>query len=366
MEKLRKILHEYRNYILCCVCFVSILLLSLVKGARFQINETETFGFLSLADILFKGTLTLGDYSFSLNHTSIIYRIVIVLLICCFACYSIYTFIKIDEKKKKIILGFIFFFNLIGILMLFLQSRIVETVDDVRKIGDVKIKNQMLWSYSTFVALFGLLYSLIIFTEIFSQNKYSVQEITETAVLIALAVVLDRFGTIRYGVNGGSSLNFSAVPLIIIGIRYGYFKGFIASSVIFGVMSCLLDGYGFQTYPFDYFIGFAGYAIVGVFYNLGTKISKKTSKNQLFFQILFVLISYIPMTLVRYIGGMSSGYLLYETEFVENFLYQSTYIPVSAAISIGSVIILLPVIGMLNRMYPPYKEIKIVENEPKN
>ena len=37
---------------------------------------------------------------------------------------------------------------------------------------------------------------------------------------------------------------------------------------IFGLVTCLTDGYGFYTYPFDYLIGFGSIAVFGFFSRL--------------------------------------------------------------------------------------------------
>ena len=94
--------------------------------------------------------------------------------------------------------------------------------------------------------------------------KFSVRDIAEIGVLCALAIVLDRFVKIPIGATGGS-INIAAVPLFIIAFRHGWFKGLIGAGVVFSLATCLLDGYGFQYFLFDYFIAFGSIAIGGLF-----------------------------------------------------------------------------------------------------
>ena len=94
--------------------------------------------------------------------------------------------------------------------------------------------------------------------------KFSVRDIVEIAVMCALAVVLDKAVKIPIGSTGGS-LHISAVPLFIIAFRHGWFKGFIASGIVFGLVKCILDGYGFQFFFFEYLIAFGSIALAGLF-----------------------------------------------------------------------------------------------------
>ena len=94
--------------------------------------------------------------------------------------------------------------------------------------------------------------------------KFSIRDITEIAVMVALAIILDKFVKIQVGATGGS-INIATVPLFIIAFRHGWFKGLIASGILFGIVTNLLDGYGINTYPFEYLIAFGSIEIAGLF-----------------------------------------------------------------------------------------------------
>ena len=87
---------------------------------------------------------------------------------------------------------------------------------------------------------------------------FTVKDIAEIAILSALAIVLDRLVRIPLGATGGS-VNISMVPLYVIALRHGWFKSFIAGGVIYGLITCLFDGYGLICYPLEYFVAFGGF-----------------------------------------------------------------------------------------------------------
>lgn len=367
MQKLKSFLDKNRNLVMLSITFLGMMLICLVNGISFSIKGTEIINNFSVYSVIFTGRISVGDYIFEANVGQIVLLISLISMICSFAFIVLSYFVPKIVAHKTIIRTIFTSLICVASLVILLSSRIIQASASIYEVDGLKIKANMNRYFSLFYIAFLVVYLAVCFSELFEIHKYSVREISETAILIALAIVLDQFGAIRFNATGGS-INFSAIPLIIIGIRYGFFKGFVASSIIFGVVTCLLDGYGFITYPFDYLIAFAGYGLVSVFYNFALKIGKKTSKSPLFFGILGVILGYIPMTLVRYIGTMCSGYFLYETPFVENFLYQTTYVPLSALVSIAGVCVLLPVIMMLEKMYPAYQktEVKNDEESPKN
>ena len=76
---------------------------------------------------------------------------------------------------------------------------------------------------------------------------------------LAIALSLPWF-KIPIAVNGGS-VNISMLPMFVVALRHGPFKGFLASGIVYGMITCLLDAYGINTYPMEYLIGFGTIAI---------------------------------------------------------------------------------------------------------
>ena len=100
---------------------------------------------------------------------------------------------------------------------------------------------------------------------------FNVHDIVEIAMFVAIALVLDNFLKIPLGASGGS-INLAVLPLVLLALRHGWFKGFVAGGIIFGFISCLIDAYGLVTYPLEYFVTFGSIAIVGVFSKLITTL----------------------------------------------------------------------------------------------
>ena len=65
--------------------------------------------------------------------------------------------------------------------------------------------------------------------------EFNVRDIVEIAIFCALAIVLDTFVKIPLGPSG--SINLSMVPILVIALRHGWFKGFVAGGIIFGFIS---------------------------------------------------------------------------------------------------------------------------------
>lgn len=323
---------------------------------------------MSYVQINSSGTnLVFNSIEFSINSLKLYLIFPILIYVLALICFLIAFIFKIFEFKKDYKLVNKILYCVCGVLVI-LNAIMLSLTPYISSITlDSSISTDSTLAFS--IVLYSLTFLLLVFVfSLISQNeKYNLKEIAESAVLIALAVVLDQFLKIPMGANGGS-INLSAVPLFIIAIRQGPYKGFIASSIVFGILTCLLDGYGIQTYPFDYLIAFAGYCTVGLLFNIFKRFYKdkkeKYSKYEFIYSFIAVLISIVPVMFIRYFGHMISAFILYAPiTFVDNFIYQSSYVPVSVAVSIGATLILLKPILILNKHFPIRKEVELKENE---
>lgn len=170
---------------------------------------------------------------------------------------------------------------------------------------------------------------------------FSLRDITEIGILCGLAIVLDTFVKIPV-FSGGGSINLAMIPLIFIALHRGWFKGFIAGGLIFGLITCFIDGYGIITYPLDYLIGFGSVALVGIFRHLIIN-EKLTVKNYVFFGIsIFLAIA------LRFVSSCVSGMIIYEYSFLDSALYQLTYLcPTLLAL----LLILLPSLKIFTSLF---------------
>ena len=181
-----------------------------------------------------------------------------------------------------------------------------------------------------------------------SYSKQSVQGLAEDAMLIAAAFILN-FIKIPLGATGGS-INFQMLPLMLIALRRGPVTGFICGGFIYGLITCLTDGYGFATYPFDYLIAFGSVAVMGFFNKFILPTEEK--KYPLWLSEVLIFVAGLLSTFVRFVGGTTSSMVIYGYQFVPALSYNALYIPLSGAAAVVVLMIILPVLQKLNRKYP--------------
>ena len=196
--------------------------------------------------------------------------------------------------------------------------------------------------------------------EIFTFN---LNDITEIAVLCAMAMVLDTFVKIPIGQSGGS-LNFSLVPVFVIALRHGPFKSFIAGGIIYGLTTNLLDGYGIQTYPLEYFVAFGAICILGFFGPYINRSFKEKNKAKIVISILLIIFSIAMWGLIRWIAASIDSMLFYEVTFEGGLAYNALYVLPTAALDAILVAILAPSISSMSRRHPS-NYLKAYDNKEK-
>ncbi len=181
----------------------------------------------------------------------------------------------------------------------------------------------------------------------YSEQQFNVRDMAEDGILIALAFGLN-FIKIPLGATGGSA-NLQMLPLFLIALRHGPSHGLICGGLIYGMLTCLTDGYGFATYPFDYLIAFGGVAVMGFFRHLIFVPGQKTYtvKGE-----LFLFLGGALSTLLRFIGSSASSMIVYGYSFEAACLYNAVYIPVSGALAIGVLMALYGPLCRLNDLFP--------------
>ena len=193
---------------------------------------------------------------------------------------------------------------------------------------------------------------------------FSVKDIAEIAILCAIAIVLDKFVRIPFAPTGGS-INFSTFPLYLIALRYGPFKGFLAGGIVYGLTTCLLDGYGMQAYPLEYLVAFGSVGVLGFvgkyYYNNFGKSNKGT-----IISILLVILAVVVATFIRVIGASIDSMVFY-LEYLENktfigaLIYNIPYVTLSAAFVLVLLCVFLPVNISITRIYKT-SFIKAIDN----
>ena len=183
-----------------------------------------------------------------------------------------------------------------------------------------------------------------------SKNEYSVKDIVESAMLVAIAVGLDLPGLkFRIGANGGS-ISFTMLPLFIIALRLGTLKGFIGCAIVYGSITCLLDadGGGLNAYIFDYFFGYGAIALIGFFRQFILRKDAKYTVMGFVFLIVGVVISIAG----RLTASTISGMVFWDTPFIDSLIYNALYILPSGGFCLGALLLLYKPLMMINTRFP--------------
>ena len=297
----------------------------------------------------------INDTAFGPN---IILIIVYILFVIGLVLFVVQLFMKqINEKVATILASITCGINVLFLFsLLFIYAYAPFINANLSNVSGFKEIQPISWSYAIFMFANIIMVLMLLRITAF-QVKFSIYEISEIAIFCALALVLDK-AKIPVGPTGGS-INASALPLFIIAIRYGPVKGLFASSVVFGLISCLLDGYGIQTYPFDYLIAFSGYASVGLFMNIFKKHVLTKKENMEFPCICFsFILGGVVSFITRMLGSSISSVLFYELSFGEALIYNIAYIPLSVFGCMIIALVLAKPIQIVNNKFPPKTSVK--------
>ena len=221
------------------------------------------------------------------------------------------------------------------------ETNAEQTVESV-SLHDV----QLSWG-----AALGIAFSNIAFAcTTLSNERRTVKQIVEEGVLISLAFVLN-FIKIPIGPTGGS-INFQMLPLMLIALRHGPHHGFVAGGIVYGLLTCLTDGYGFACYPFDYLIGFGSVAAMGFFRKFILSEEQKTYNIK---GLIFILVGGLLTTLIRYIGSNVSSIVVYKYTLEEALAYNAFYIPLSGLVATLALMAIYGPLLKVNASHPAEK-----------
>lgn len=199
--------------------------------------------------------------------------------------------------------------------------------------------------FSAILAGGGALFSIREFSK---QNPLTIRDITEIAAMVGIALLLDQFVKIDVtGAGAAGSIGFAMLPLFILAFRLGFLKGFIASGVVFGLLSNIIDGYGFATYPFDYLLAFGLIGVVGLFRSLALP----KNKNPRIVNIIWYVIAIIIGAIGRYFGSVISSLVIYDATLSFALSYNWYILASGGAVLIILLALYKPLL-MINARYP--------------
>ena len=182
-----------------------------------------------------------------------------------------------------------------------------------------------------------------------STFSFKVHDIVEIAMLCALAIVFDQFLKIPLGATGGS-INLSMVPIFVVALRHGWFKGFFAGGIVYGLITCLIDMYGMQFYPLDYMLGFGGVAVLGIFARYIN--NNFDNKNGVIKSIVLVVLGVLAWATIRFFASSLSSVIFYEYTWEAAFVYNLGYVFISAGAVLFVICGLLYPIIRINKAFP--------------
>ncbi len=207
------------------------------------------------------------------------------------------------------------------------------------------------WASACAIA-FAIIAALISLSTEVNERPISVRDIAEEGILIAAAFILN---LIKIPVaSGGGSINFQMLPLFLIALRHGPAHGLICGGIIYGLLTCLTDGWGFATYPFDYLIGFGSVMVMGYFSRF------ILSEYQKWYNIkgeLFLLLAGVLATLIRFIGSCASSMIVYGVDLAGAVSYNIIYITVSGAIAIAIIMLAYGPLLKIHHRFPLKKSL---------
>ena len=179
--------------------------------------------------------------------------------------------------------------------------------------------------------------------------KYTIRDIAEIGIFVGLALVLNLpIFSIHIMTNAGS-ISFTILPLCVIALRKSWWKTFIAAGIIYGLCACLMDGYGFQTYPLDYLLAYGSVAVISV-------VRKPTFNKK--YGIIYLIVTMIIFTLLRILFATFDGMWIYHLDFLSSFIYNATYGSITGAVTLAILMILYKPLQIINNKYPDTKEIQ--------
>ncbi len=252
--------------------------------------------------------------------------------------------LEVNRKASDVVSVIAILGEVVGLVLLFLNKELFAYFSS----STIKHFNGASLAYGSAVSMLSAAMSAfaLIGASGYADSR-SIKSIAEDGMLIAAAFVLN-FVKLPIAASGGS-INFQMLPLMIIALRRGPLDGFVAGGLVYGLLTCLTDGYGLATYPFDYLIGFGSVAVMGFFRKFIMSEAQTTYNLK---GILFLLLGGALSTSVRFIGSCTSSMVLYGLNFPAAATYNAVYVFVSGAIAVAVIIALYGPLLRINRLFP--------------
>ena len=179
--------------------------------------------------------------------------------------------------------------------------------------------------------------------------KYTIRDIAEIGIFVGLALILNLPIFSIHIMSNAGSISFTLVPLCVIALRKSWWKTLIATAIIYGLFACLMDGYGFQTYPLDYMLSYGALTLISV-------VNKPIFEKK--YGVIYLIASVVLATLLRILFSTIDGVWIYNFTFLASFIYNATYVSITGAVTLAILLILYKPLQIIMNRYPDTKEIQ--------
>ncbi len=134
-------------------------------------------------------------------------------------------------------------------------------------------------------------------------NRLSTRQITEIAVLIAMATALELLSTVMPRQPQGGSISISLLPILVLTYRHGLKLG-ILSGIVFGLINWMIAGFVIYVHWFEGVLDYlVAYGVAG-FAALVFKMNKES--------IVYFTIGAVVAGVLRYFVHFLSGILIFD------------------------------------------------------
>jgi thiamine transporter ThiT len=147
--------------------------------------------------------------------------------------------------------------------------------------------------------------------------RLNIRQIALMGMLVAISIVLDAVFKFYQQANGGS-INLAMVGLVLIALSFGWWQSWLAITVVFGLLTAMLDGY-FVYYLFDYFLALSGFVIIA----LMRKSILATNELKGLLTLTWTFVFAFSWRLLMHV---ISGVLYFEVDWAGSLAYNLTYL----------------------------------------
>jgi thiamine transporter len=156
--------------------------------------------------------------------------------------------------------------------------------------------------------------------------RLNVRQIALLGMLVAISIVLDTVFKFYQQANGGS-INLAMVGITLIALSLPPFQAWLGITIVFGLLTALLDGY-IAYFLFDYFFALTGFTLISL-------IRKPILTSTKWMGYYFLTVGFLLASVWRLTMHVISGVLYFEVDLIGSLIYNLSYLVPSFILSFG-------------------------------